>query len=313
MQYCMLCRNSELSLISEFSVTDLAALYTRYYGIDVVGEFRGVDHVAYLECGNCGLRFFDPPSAGSPLYYDKLVARSSASYYAEGKDEYAFASTLISDNDTVLDVGAGAGNFAKYVKGVYVGLDFNPFAINLAKEQNVNVISDSLDSHAKENPERYSVVTCFQVMEHIPEPHYFIESCLRTLRPGGLFIVSVPSEDSWVPMQENSILNMPPHHVSRWTDMCLTHLSDLFGIELLRLEHEELSKAHVEPFCLAMSQRLVRSLLGLKSNKLIDLSLKAKAVAIISHWLVPKFKTSLSPSEIHPRGHSVTAVYRKKI
>lgn len=311
MEHCILCNSTDLSCILKIKVADLADIYARTQKTDISDEFCGTSEISYLKCHKCDLRFFDPPVAGSPKYYSKLSASSPSTYYLEEKSEYTFASAFITGGDIVLDVGAGAGNFSKYVKGSFTGLDFNPFAIRTANERNINVRGESIDAHLEQNAGHYTVVTCFQVLEHIPNPRMFIESCLRALRPGGLFVVSVPSEDSWVSLQENAIANMPPHHVSRWTDACLRSIGGTFQIQLKALEHEELSRAHYNPFHLCMAKRLTRQLFGWNSGSLIDLSLKAKLVNIISSKLVPLCAGAFAPSSVFPRGHSVTAIYSK--
>ena len=50
----------------------------------------------------------------------------------------------------------------------------------------------------------YNLVTCFLSLEHVEEPIEFARAALRSLRPGGLFIASVPNVDK--------DLGLRPHH-----------------------------------------------------------------------------------------------------
>ena len=62
--------------------------------------------------------------------------------------------------------------------------------------------------------------------------------------PTKRLIIAVPAEDSFVGVTTNGILNMPPHHISRYSDKCLENIAEIFGIRLVALIHEPLQKEH---------------------------------------------------------------------
>jgi 2-polyprenyl-3-methyl-5-hydroxy-6-metoxy-1,4-benzoquinol methylase len=308
---CILCKNSSVDTLCEINVADLCSLYSGWLSSDISSEFNGASSINYVACPHCKLKFFFPLISGSSSFYDALSRKMELTYYQDEKREYQFAGGFIKKEDRVLDVGSGRGLFSKYVLGEYTGLDFNPSAIEQAEKSGIRVINESLDEHAGRIKVPYSVVTAFQVLEHMAEPDRFIIDCLRCLRPGGLLIFSVPSEDSYVSLLENAFLNMPPHHLSRWSDQSLVKLQNQFGLALQSLEHEKLEQIHFESFVQMMANRTVRTMLHWDNPKLIDLSFRKRIFDRVTRYVSHLLKKVYAEPMLWPIGHSVTAVYRK--
>ncbi len=104
---------------------------------------------------------------------------------------------------------------------------------------------------------------------------------------------------------------MPPHHVSRWTDQALINLQNIFAMRLVAIEHEKLAKIHFESFVMLLSQRSVRTLLGLRRNGMVEISIRKKIIDKFARLLNPFFRKIHADPALWPYGHSVTAVYRK--
>ena len=45
-------------------------------------------------------------------------------------------------------------------------------------------------AHAAAQPARYDVLTCMELLEHVPEPAALLADCARLLRPGGALFLS---------------------------------------------------------------------------------------------------------------------------
>jgi 2-polyprenyl-3-methyl-5-hydroxy-6-metoxy-1,4-benzoquinol methylase len=308
---CILCNKSDLEILCTISTIDLCSMYSLSFLLNISNEFNGLRKLDFILCNDCDLRFFFPSVTGSIGFYDALSKIMDSRYYQENKLEYAFAESFISNKDRVLDVGSGCGMFSSYVSGEYTGLDFNPAAVEQAKRDGVRVLNESVQAHAAKTSLPYTVVTAFQVLEHVSDPDRFIDSCLSILLPGGLLILSVPSEDSFISLLENAVINMPPHHISRWTDNCLINLQKLFNIKLVALEHQALEKIHFETFVEGVAHRIVRSVLHWNSTGLIDTSYKKKIINRVSRYLKPLVRKIYCTPALWPIGHSVTAVFRK--
>lgn len=99
----------------------------------------------------------------------------------------------------VLDVGCGAGLLSEALAGEgaqVVALDLAPELIKIAKlhrlETGVSVDYrlQSVESLAAEMPGRFDVVTCMEMLEHVPDPGSIIDACAVLLKPGGKLFVS---------------------------------------------------------------------------------------------------------------------------
>ena len=100
----------------------------------------------------------------------------------------------------------------------------------------------------------------FQVLEHESDPHQFIAESVSLLHTGGRLILCVPHADSFIRREFNP-LDMPPHHMSRWTHRALQSLEPLFGLSLIRVVEEPLAAYHVMGY-LASRLRPLRTLPG---------------------------------------------------
>lgn len=94
----------------------------------------------------------------------------------------------------VLDVGCGGGILAEGMarRGAEVtGIDMGEAPLSVAKlhmlESGVRVDYRRITAEelAAERPAAYDVVTCMEMLEHVPDPGSVIAACARLVRPGG--------------------------------------------------------------------------------------------------------------------------------
>ncbi|GAM56927.1 3-demethylubiquinone-9 3-methyltransferase [Vibrio ishigakensis] len=94
----------------------------------------------------------------------------------------------------VLDVGCGGGILAESMalEGADVtGLDMGKEPLEVARLHalesgaKVNYVRTTVEEHAAENPASYDVVTCMEMIEHVPDPMSVIASCAKLVKPGG--------------------------------------------------------------------------------------------------------------------------------
>jgi len=99
----------------------------------------------------------------------------------------------------VLDVGCGGGILAEAMarEGAKVsGIDLSEKALAVARlhqlESGVEVDYRlaSAEALAAEEPEAFDVVTCMELLEHVPDPASTVAACSRLARPGGLVVFS---------------------------------------------------------------------------------------------------------------------------
>lgn len=94
----------------------------------------------------------------------------------------------------VLDVGCGGGILSEsmYFKGASVtGIDLGERALNVAKLHQLESGSKvdyqlvSVEQLAVEQPASFDVVTCMEMLEHVPDPASIVAACARLVKPGG--------------------------------------------------------------------------------------------------------------------------------
>lgn len=99
----------------------------------------------------------------------------------------------------VVDVGCGGGILteAMVARGAQaLGIDVGEKALGVARlhklESGVAVEYRlvSAEALADEAPGTYDVVTCMELLEHVPEPARIVAACARLTKPGGVVIVS---------------------------------------------------------------------------------------------------------------------------
>lgn len=102
---------------------------------------------------------------------------------------------------TVLDVGCGGGilseSMAKLGAASVTGIDMAEKSLKIARlhalEQNVSNVGYrciSVEDLAAEQPHGYDVVTCMEMMEHVPDPESIIRACAKLVKPQGTVFFS---------------------------------------------------------------------------------------------------------------------------
>jgi len=94
----------------------------------------------------------------------------------------------------VLDVGCGGGilSEAMAAKGAQVtGIDLSERALKVAQlhllesKLPVRYLGVSAETLAEQEPESFDVVTCMEMLEHVPDPASIVRACATLVRPGG--------------------------------------------------------------------------------------------------------------------------------
>jgi len=308
---CLLCYSNNLLERDHISANQISDLYGPDFREIILEELKGVSSISYVECLNCGLHFFYPPISASEKFYN--LKNKSESYYLDEKQEYVFAKNFIDPSKNVLEIGCGKGAFAKHIKPkAYTGLEFSSDAIRLANQEGISVIRTDIQNFSKNCDQKFDVVCFFQVLEHIPNPHLFIESALSCLGNNGLMIVSVPNNDTYLSLMLGCALNMPPHHVTRWTVKAVSSIAKIFDLDFIDMDFEQLSDLHLNDFANTVALKLLEP--ALNGERVLDNSLKVKIKRRIAHYCIAPFiSKAFEDHRIRPKGHSISAVFKKNL
>ena len=94
----------------------------------------------------------------------------------------------------VLDVGCGGGILSESMAGLgaqVTGIDLGDKALQVAKlhllesGKRVDYRKIAVEDLAVETPGCYDVVTCMEMLEHVPDPASTVRACAQLVKPGG--------------------------------------------------------------------------------------------------------------------------------
>lgn len=95
---------------------------------------------------------------------------------------------------TIVDVGCGGGILSEglaYGGGQVLGIDLSDQVLEAARDHAaetglaVEYRRISAEALADERPADFDIVTCMEMLEHVPEPESVVRSCARLVKPGG--------------------------------------------------------------------------------------------------------------------------------
>jgi 2-polyprenyl-6-hydroxyphenyl methylase / 3-demethylubiquinone-9 3-methyltransferase len=124
---------------------------------------------------------------------------------------------------SVLDIGCGGGILSESmaVRGAKVtGIDLAEKPLKVAKlhlldsGQQVDYQLISAEDLAQQRPHQFDVVTCMEMLEHVPDPASTIQACAQLVKPGGQVFFSTinrnPKAYLFAVIGAEYVLNMLP-------------------------------------------------------------------------------------------------------
>jgi 2-polyprenyl-6-hydroxyphenyl methylase/3-demethylubiquinone-9 3-methyltransferase len=99
----------------------------------------------------------------------------------------------------VLDVGCGGGILSESLvqQGAYVtGIDLSQPALTIAQQHaqaaqlNIAYHYLTVETLAEQQPATFDVITCFELLEHVPDPLSVVRACAQLVKPNGYLFFS---------------------------------------------------------------------------------------------------------------------------
>jgi SAM-dependent methyltransferase len=160
--------------------------------------------------------------------YDERVAPGDPVYPAH-RARYDRADAVIAPDARVLDAGCGVGYGAALLArdGRHViGIDASGDAVDAAEQRLGSEQLHFLVADAAKLPfedASFEAVTCFEVIEHVPDPDLLLSELARVLVPGGLLCLSTPNARMERLHTQRAGRGPNPFHISSFVPGTLAH------------------------------------------------------------------------------------------
>lgn len=151
--------------------------------MNVENQTPNVDHQEIAKFEAIASRWWDLEGEFKPLHRINPLRLGYISRHAEGLF-----------GKKVLDVGCGGGILAESMarEGAEVtGLDMGAEPLQVARLHalesgvTVNYVQETVEAHAHAHPGLYDIVTCMEMLEHVPDPQSVVQACATLVKPGG--------------------------------------------------------------------------------------------------------------------------------
>lgn len=97
-------------------------------------------------------------------------------------------------NKRVLDIGCGGGILSESMakeSAIVTAIDASEENISIASEHatkndlELNYFTTTAESFSENNQEKFDLITCMELLEHVPDPSSIIKACAKMVKPGG--------------------------------------------------------------------------------------------------------------------------------
>lgn len=305
---CQICNHDLISSGRKYSIENILSLWedmnVKFSDKVINNLISQTNYIELYKCPKCKLGIFYPLLNGTSEFYQEL--QNSIQYYEDDKWDFHEALKDVEGNQSVIEVGCGPGNFLiKCIeKGINAyGTEYNQEAIRIAENRGITILNEN---DLKDKGGTFNIVFCFHVLEHVKEPGDFINFLKELVKPGGKICISVPNQAGPLKYIDPCIMNMPPHHLTRWELKTFKEIAKKMDLEIVRIAYEPLLLSNHSYY----SYHFFKSFLKSKT-KAVNLIQK-----VLTHYLSMYFNYLLNKKKYKYfkflRGLTIYIVFQKK-
>lgn len=220
-----------------------------------------------VQCTGCDLAYVSNPPDAEGLR--KLYSAGESDYHAELHDSDSAASRRMGQiaaqhlkfvhrfvqAGRLVDVGCSSGEFlvlAKAAGFTCSGIEFSAESADAARGRTGLPIHRGTVHDSTLAPGCCTVLTMFDVIEHVPDPLADLRAAFDLLAPGGWLMLSTPNIDGLFPRASRPLANRldywphpePPHHLFQFSQATLTRMVERAGFRVAGNRHCNIDLAY---------------------------------------------------------------------
>ncbi len=144
---------------------------------------QNVDAAEIKKFSDLASRWWDKESEFKPLHDINPLRLNYINTHAKGLN-----------GKKVIDIGCGGGILSESMSALgadVTGIDMGEAPLSVARlhqlesGQNVNYLQTTAEEIASKKPQQFDVVTCMEMIEHVPSPASVVEACAKLVKPNG--------------------------------------------------------------------------------------------------------------------------------
>lgn len=213
---------------------------------DAFGEKSGY---ALRRCSGCGLLFVEPmPSVGELNDFYNAYHKTSQ-YTAKLASKIRRAVKRIRSvrrylrGKRFVDVGCNAGFAVKAAHELGLdayGIDIDPDSVSFARQTFPECRFDVASAQqCAAGDERYDLIYCSEVIEHLPEVDEFVAALYQMLAPDGMIFLTTPDVGHYT-LRKGDLMQWdgirPPEHLLYFNKKNLDHLFNRHGFRKIKYQ-----------------------------------------------------------------------------
>jgi hypothetical protein len=231
---CFLCNGNNFSLENTVRTADILPRLKSDWGVEkIVGyAFSSLcenEFIKHWICRNCDAGTWNPMIAGDEEFYASI-----SSTYVDYRWDKVVVRSLISEFDSILDVGSGPrpifDEFSVSKRSNFAVIDENPHVIDKLKIKDYEVYRNP--AQVLNENKIFSNIVALHFLEHIIDPLSYFLSLKNLLAKDGSIWISTPNRHRSYKHNYFEPLDVPPHHVTTWTTLALANFTGALDMKI---------------------------------------------------------------------------------
>jgi 2-polyprenyl-3-methyl-5-hydroxy-6-metoxy-1,4-benzoquinol methylase len=209
--------------------------------------------MSLYKCGNCEHTFTVIARVEEETYEEDYYLKMHKNWFANPdfglfESVYKTSSSFLGKAKVKLaDVGCGQGAFLKHLQNKYKSESPELSGIDIIKNSHPGIKFESGDFLEMKFDEGYNIITSFMVIEHVIDPHLFINKMVESVTKDGVIVVNTINNGSLI-YRISRLLNAlgfttshdrlyDHHHLQHYTNKSLKTLLEMEGLDVVKVKN----------------------------------------------------------------------------